>query len=88
VNSTKKAAISIQANESDTLPEWVQVGLRDKIIPKFLAVVSNVIFEIVDGVIKIIFEATAQSMMIIYGKIKDTMPTSILRRNACTIGPV
>ena len=88
VSETKKAVISIQADSSDDLPYWVQVGLRDKTVPAFLTGAVNVIFEYVKGVIKISFEATAKSIMVIYGKVKDAMPSSIIRRQGCTVSTV
>ena len=84
MNQTKKAVISIQADASD-LPRWIQDGLKTQTVPQFLNGAVNVVFETIKGVIKITFEATAKSIMVIYGKIKDAMPTSITLRQACTI---
>lgn len=87
MNKTKQAVISIQADAAD-LPQWIKDGLKNQTVPKILAGAVSVVFENIKGTIKIYFEAAAKSIMVIYGKVKDAMPSSIIRRNACTVSTI
>lgn len=90
MSDIKKAVISVKANTSQDLPLWVRNVLQDKALPnkalpKFLSDVANVVVTFAKGVLTITFDAAARAIYPIFGKIKDNLPTSLIRNQNCSI---